>query len=229
MAREKIAEGKELNNNLRSNLEEQIGKLSDQQLYRLNKRANSSRMQGVVAGLKEQAEAETDPYKKKVLLKTAQCLEDTANIAARKLNERGYQTPAPKSGPASAPTNAAQKELRVFTRNIDAAVAKMSASYTLGTTGVLELKEAKPRYKQINDIANTLNTDKDTPQWRNGYSSKTWLPHEACFTDKPIPWQTVEDCHREQADDPIHIQDKEGKDVRPLQLRDSKGGWEGHA
>ena len=74
-------------------LASQVGKLSNTQLYRLNKRVSNPKMRQVVHGLRQQAARETDPAAKKLMLKAAQHLDSAAQAARGEFNRRGYELP----------------------------------------------------------------------------------------------------------------------------------------
>ena len=151
---------------VRAQVESLVGKLSDTQLYRLNKRLSSPKMRAVITGLTDQAMRETDPTAKKLLLKAARRLDNTALAARGELDRRGYKGPdaardtyeVPSSGEgayAARDAIRAERELRVFTQPISELAPKMTSSYSL-TLSPREQANINTAYAEVNAVAREL-------------------------------------------------------------------------
>ena len=149
----------------RAQLESHIGKLSDTQLYRLNKRVSNPKMRRLVSGLEQLAGQETDPVAKKLLLKAAERLDSAAQAARGEFNRRGYELPqsvteqrdidvlAPPD--ATREDSPVQRELRIFTRDIRELAPKLASSYSLTLTP-REQADVNAEYAKVNEVARQL-------------------------------------------------------------------------
>ena len=185
---------------VQENMKEQIGQLSDRQLYRAEKRMNHPKMQAVIAELRAQAKQTSDVYKGKILLKTAQNMEDMANVAKAEMQRRGYPTHDTDEQPTSLDLQSVQKkstlgmgipkqvrfaspsrELRVFNRHLDKFTETMRCNYTLTGSQTL-LDGCKRQYEAITEAANQVTAWKEHQDGRSD---------DLSIQNKPIPLDDI--------------------------------------
>ena len=139
---------------MQAQLESQVTRLSDSQLYRLHKRVSSPKMGEISEGLRLQAEETDDPDARKLLRTAAERIETTARIVYGELERRGYRVPdtvPPTPRQAALPP----KELRLFTQAIQDLARGTSSRYTL-TPSSSCMEELRTSYGNVADVAEEL-------------------------------------------------------------------------